>query len=251
MYTVEFNNEIKTLMHPVKSAGTSIHAAIIEASNEYNYKVHVNQRHVGPTHLPPRFQSAPKYVVLREPHKWYRSFYRFFLGVEGYLSFMLNDPKEPYDGYIYPIPMDEFALRSLNFKDTLIKYPNKARVFRNLLRSQSHLHFITSYLKSDFHPDDLETMEQFNTTLYQWFHDNVIDQDTIFIPMNRLDIVEELFKIKIPHVNKTSDKKPKDEFSEGVLDKIKEGHKDWYNMIENFDENNLMSFKEYRKKYGS
>lgn len=248
MYTIQIDNDIRTLFHPVKSAGTSIHSGIIEASTKYDdYKVHCNQRHAGIQNLPEKYKKYPKYVVLREPHKWYRSFYRFFLGVEGYLSFMLNDPKVPYDGYIYPIGLDEFANRSINFKDTLIKFPNKARVFRNLLRSQGNLHFITSYFEGDFSPNDLDSMDQFNMSLYEWFL-KPFGEDVIFIPMDRLDIIEDLFKIKIPHLNKTSDKKPKDNLNPNIIERIKETHNIWYKMIENFDENNLITIKEFKEK---
>jgi hypothetical protein len=245
MYTVEINNQIKTLMHPVKSAGTSIHTAIIEASNNYNYKVHVNQRHSHIRNLPEKYKIHPKFVVVREPASWYKSFYRFFLGVDGYLSWALNDPKD--DGYIYPIEPDEFAKRMLNMKEALTTFPNKARVFRNLLRSQSHLHFITSYFENDFHPEDSESMQQFEMNLYSWFMKPMGD-DCIYIPMNRLDIIEKEFHIKIPHINTTSNDKIDFNFSPEVINLIKENHKDWYQMIDDFDENNYQTIKEWREK---
>jgi hypothetical protein len=184
-------------------------------------------------------------VVIREPHSWYKSFYRFFLGVDGYLSWALNDPKD--DGYIYPIEPDEFARRMQNIKDTLIKFPNKARVFRNLLRSQGHLHFITGYFESDFHPEDLDSMHQFDTNLYSWFM-RPMGEDCIFVPMNRLDIIEKEFKIKIPHINQTDPNKIDFKFSQEVIDLIKDTHKDWYQMIDDFDENNYQSIKQWREK---
>jgi hypothetical protein len=244
MYTVEINNEIKTFLHMVKSAGTSVHAGIIQASNDYHsYKVHVNQRHASINNLPEKYRSYPKFIVLREPHKWYRSFYRFFLGVDGYLSWALNDPKE--DGYIYPIEPDEYIRRMINMKDTLIKFPNKARVFRNLLRSQGHMHFVTGYFQSDFHPDDPETMEQFNMSLFDWFWRNVGGDEAIFIPMERLDIIEDLFKIKIPYVNETDPNKLDIRFSDSALELIKNTHSKYYQMLEDFDENKLCTLKEW------
>jgi len=243
MYTVEFNNQIKTLMHPVKTAGISAHQGIIEASNTYEYKVHVNQRHAHFRNLPEQYQNYPKYVILREPHSWYESFYNFFINVEGYLSFMLNDPKD--DGYIYPIDINEFVRRSINFKDTLIKFPNKARVFRNLLRSQGNMHFITSYFEGDFHPEDEESMKQFDCSLFEWFmrpmgYCNVI-------PMKRLDIVEREFGIKMPHANKTNNKIAF--IDEETKELIKETHSHYYELLENFDENNLreINFETWRK----
>jgi hypothetical protein len=217
--------------------------------------MHCNQRHAHARNLPLEYQglNAKKYIVLRNPDEWYQSFYRFFLGVEGYLSFMLNDPKQNHDGYIYPINVDEFARRSLNFKKTLIRFPNKARVFRNLLRSQSHMHFITSYFENDFSPEVPETMEQFNCSLYEWFM-RPMGEDCIFIPMNRLDVLEDIFKIKIPHVNKTSDDKPKSELNPKTIEAIKQNHQIYYDMIRDFDENNLITIQEYKeqrtKKHG-
>lgn len=236
MYTVEFNNQIKTIMHPVKTAGISIHQGIIEASNNYvDYKVHVNQRHSHIRNLPEKYQKYPRYVILREPHKWYESFYNFFLYVEGYLSFMLNDPKD--DGYIYPIGINEFVRRSINFKNTLTRFPNKARVFRNLLRSQGPIHFITSYFESDFHPSDEKSMKQFDCSLFEWFMKPM--GECLVIPMNRLDIIEKEFNIQIPHVNKTD---TKTEFIDDITKElIRETHKKYYDLIENFDENNIKS----------
>jgi hypothetical protein len=245
MYTIKIDNQIKTFMHPVKSAGTSIHAAIIEASNDYNYQVHVNQRHARIRNLPEPYKYHKKFVVIREPHSWYKSFYRFFLGVDGYLSWALNDPKE--NGYIYPIEPDEFVRRMLNMKDTLIKFPNKARVFRNLLRSQGHMHFITGYFQSDFHPEDMGSMRQFDMNLYSWFMKPMGDE-CIFVPMSRLDIIEKEFKIKIPHVNRTDPNKIDFKFSNEVLDLIKETHREWYQMIEDFDENNYQTIKQWREE---
>lgn len=236
MYTIEFNNEIKTLMHPVKSAGISIHTGIIEASHNYDYKVHVNQRHAHIRNLPKKYQKYPRFVVLREPHKWYESFYNFFLRTEGYLSFMLNDPKD--DGYIYPIDINEFVDRSINFKNTLQRFPNKSRVFRNLLRSQGQMHFVTEYFESDFHPDDGASMKQFDMNLFEWFHKPM--GECIYIPMNRLDILEKEFNIKIPHENKTFAKTAL--LSDSSIEKIKESHRRYYNLIESFDENNLKTF---------
>jgi len=241
MYTVEVNNEIKTYMHMVKSAGISIHSGIIHASSEYNYKVHVNQRHAHIRNLPDPYDQYPIYTVLREPSSWYKSFYRFFVGVEGYLSWALNDPKE--DGYIYPIEPDEFARRMINMKDTLTRFPNKARVFRNLLRSQGNMHFITGYFQGDFYPNDLESMQQFDCSLYEWFL-RPMGQDTICIPMDRLDIIEEEFKIKIPHVNKTPDNKIDFTFSDDILNLIRETHSNFYEYLDNFDENNPNQLKE-------
>lgn len=220
-------------MHPVKTAGTSIHEGIINASTYYDdYKVHVNQRHAHIRNLPVKYKKHPRFVVLREPHKWYESFYNFFVNVEGYLSFMLNDPKD--DGYIYPIDINEFVKRSINFKDTLIKYPNKSRVFRNLLRSQANLHFLTSYFQSDFNHNDKKTMNQFNTSLFDWFMRPM--GECIYIPMNRLDIIEKEFNIEIPHSNKTKNKK---EFlNEESINLIKITHKPYYELLSNFDENN-------------
>jgi hypothetical protein len=207
--------------------------------------VHVNQRHAHIRNLPEVYKNYPKFVVLRDPNSWYKSFYRFFLGVDGYLSWALNDLRE--NGYIYPIEPDEFVRRMINMKDTLIKYPNKARVFRNLLRSQGHLHFVTGYFENDFHPEDTDSMDQFNMSLYSWFM-KPMSEDCIFVPMNRLDIIEKEFKIQIPHVNITDPNKIEFKFNEEVQNLIKETHKDWYKMIEDFDENNLKTIKEWKSK---
>jgi hypothetical protein len=246
MYTIENESGIKTFMHPVKSAGISIHSAIIDASNTYNnYKVHVNQRHAHIRNLPEVYKSSPIFVTVREPHSWYKSFYRFFLKVDGYLSWALNDPKD--DGYIYPISPDEFVRRMINMKDTLIKYPNKSRVFRNLLRSQGNMHFITGYFEKDFHPDDIHSMQQFNMSLYDWFM-KPMGEESIFVPIKRLDIIEKEFNIKIPHLNKTDAKNLNFNFKQETIELIKETHREWYQMIEDFDENNYTTISEWRAK---
>lgn len=243
MYTIETPGGPKTFLHMVKSAGTSVHTAMIDA----NKVTHVNQRHASIKNLPERWKKYPKIIVIRSPEEWYKSFYRFFLNVEGYMSFMLNDPKVPYDGYIYPITIDKFAMRSLNFKSTLIKFPNKARVFRNVLRSQANMHFITGYFEGDFSPDNMPSMEQFDCTLYEWFWKNAGGEDAIFVPMDRLDVVEKIFDIKIPHVNKTTDK-PEAEFSSRALAMIRGQHFEFYQMIEEFDPENLMTYREFKSK---
>lgn len=249
MYTVEIDGKTQTLMHPVKSAGTSIHAAIVQASHEYkNYKVHVNQRHAHIRNLPRAYKQHPKYVVIREPHKWYRSFYRFFLGVEGSYSLFLNDPKDPPDGFIYPIDFKDFILRTRNLKKLFLNYPGKARVFRNILRSQGHLHFLTSYFESDFSIEEPQTLEQFDKSLFKWHMDPMGD-DCIYIPMNRLDIIEDIFRIKIPHINKTDAKKPEINIDRKIERIIRGFYAGWYQAIENFDENNLITLGEAKEKW--
>jgi len=233
MYVVETSTGIKTFLHMVKSAGISVHTALI--SRDAN--THVNQRHAHIRNLPDKYKDYPRYIVIREPHSWYRSFYRFFLGVEGYMSFILNDPKEPYDGYIYPITVDEFIKRSVNLKDTLIKYPNKAKVFRNLLRSQGHMHFITGYFENDFDINKPETMEQFNMSLYEWYWKATGGEEAINIPMNKLSDIEKIFEINIPHVNKTSDKKPESNLSDESLELLRVTHKKFYDMYNSYQNN--------------
>ena len=247
MYTIEYNNEIKTFLHMVKSAGTSVHLGIIEASHFYDkYKVHVNQRHASIRNLPKQYSKHKKFIVLREPHKWYRSFYRFFLGVEGYMSWAINDPKD--DGYIYPIDPNEFVRRLINMKDTLTKFPNKARVFRNILRSQGHMHFITGYFESDFHPDDAKTMQQFDMSLFKWFWKAVGGEQAIYIPMDRLDLIEKEFHIIVPHINETDPSKPDIQFTPETIELIKETHKEFYDMLDAFDENHYKTYKNYKQK---
>jgi len=235
MYTVETTTGIKTFLHMVKSAGISVHQGLIQR----NALTHVNQRHAHIRNLPEKYYKFPMYIVIRNPEDWYRSFYRFFLGVEGYMSFMLNDPKEPYDGYIYPISIDAFVKRSVNLKDTLIKYPNKARVFRNLLRSQGHMHFITGYFENDFSVDNPETMEQFNMSLYEWFWKATGGEQAINIPMNRLDIIEDIFEIKIPHLNKTSKDKPDNFLSQESIELVRSTHKKFYEIIAKFEKEDI------------
>jgi len=234
MYTIETEKGISTFLHMVKSAGTSIHTAFIEA----DLTTHVNQRHAHIRNLPEQYQDFPKLIVIRKPDEWYKSFYRFFLEVEGYLSFMLHDLAD--DGYIYPIPFDEFVKRSLNLKDTLMKYPNKARVFRNLLRSQGNMHFVTGYFESDFNVNDEDSMEQFNMSLYEWFWKAVGGADAINIPMNKLGDVEDYYGIKIPHENKTPKNRIEVTLTPELIDMIHNNDKKFYDMINNYSSSSLI-----------
>ena len=224
----------KVFLHMVKSAGISIHRGMIEK----NLKINVNQRHASLNNLPEYYQHLPRYSVIRKPEDWYQSFYKFFIGVEGYLSFMLNDPLEPNEEgviFIEPIPFNEFVRRSINFKDTLLKFPNKARVFNNLLRSQGNLHFVTGYFTEAITPEDPMSYEQFDMSLYEWFWRGCGADSAINIPMDRLDYVEELFDIKIGHENKTSDKKLDIAYDEETLALVRETHSEFYDLMDNFN----------------
>ena len=229
MYVIED----KVFLHMVKSAGISVHIGAIES----NKLIHVNQRHASINNLPEKYSKLPRYAVIRKPEDWYRSFYRFFFNVAGYMSFMINDPKE--DGYIYPIGLNEFVRRSINLKETLIKFPNKARVFNNILRTQSNMHFITGYFTEAIDKDNPDSLNQFDMSLYEWFYYGCGQETAINIPMNRLDIVEELFDIKIGHANKTSDSKPKEEYEPDVLELIRTTHSKFYDLYNDFDESTL------------
>jgi len=242
MYTVENTKGIMTFLHMVKSAGTSVHQGIVQSSTGYRYKVHVNQRHASIKNLPEKYKENPRIIALRRPEDWYISFYRFFLNVEGYMSFMLTDPlpaNAKGEIFLDPLSIDEFVRRSINLKDTLERFPNKARVFRNMLRSQSNLHFITGYFESDFHVDDPDTMQQFDCSLFEWFWRGAGGEEAFNIPMDRLDIIEDLFEIKIPHANKTPSTKPKQTLLPETIELIRETHKDFYSIIEDFNDEEL------------
>ncbi len=230
----------KIFLHMVKSAGISVHKGLINSEQ----RVHVNQRHASLNNLPEYYQHLPRYSVIRKPEDWYKSFYQFFLGVQGYLSFMLNDPKDPYDGYIYPIDFNEFVRRSINFKDTLLKFPNKAKVFNNLLRSQGNLHFITGYFTEAIDPENQMSYEQFDMSLYEWFWRGCGADTAINIPMDRLDYVEDLFNIEIGHENKTKDKKIDMDYTDETLALVRETHKEFYDLIDNFDPENPKTYYE-------
>jgi len=225
--------EDKVFLHMVKSAGISVHSGLINSNNKINY----NQRHASINHLPDKYKHLPRYGIIRYPHLWYKSFYNFFLNVEGYMSFMLNDPKD--DGYIYPIDFNEFIKRSINLKDTLIKYPNKARVFNNILRSQGNIHFVCGYFQEAIDIDqnnnfgDLNTLNQFDMSLYDWFYRGCGMHTSVNIPMNKLEDVEKIFNIKIGHKNKTLTK-TKAKYNKDTLNLVKETHKKFYNEIENY-----------------
>lgn len=222
----------------VKSAGISIHVGMINSP----HKIHLNQRHLGIDFLPERYRDIPRYSVIRKPEDWYRSFYRFFINVHGYMSFMLNDPKD--DGYIYPIDFNEFVKRSTNLKDTLIKFPNKARVFNNILRSQGNAHFVTTYFKEaiDISPDNvfgnIKTLDQFDMSLYEWFYKGAGLDTSINIPIERLDIIEDIFDIKIGHENKTNSKL-EIEYTPDVLQELRKTHKKFYDEYNSFNEKDI------------
>jgi chloramphenicol 3-O-phosphotransferase len=204
----------KVILDMIKTAGTSIFTSLYASG----IKIDVNMKHLNIDYLPSKYRELPRYAVIREPHKWYESFYKFFYNVEGFMSFMISDPKD--DGYIYPIGLNKFIGRAMNLKDTLIKYPNKARVFSNILQTQGKLHFINSYFKVPLVPGDLSTYEQFDMSLYEWFwrgagyHTAPIEN---FIRMDELHIVEELLGVKVPVSNVT-----KNEINETISEKSME-----------------------------
>jgi len=213
----------------VKSAGISVHIGLINSDNIINY----NQRHASINHLPKEYMGLPRYGVIRKPEDWYKSFYRFFINVKGYMSFMLNDLGE--DGYIYPIEFNEFVKRSINFKNTLIKYPNKTRVFNNILRSQGNIHFINSYFKGYFDTDDIDTLEQFNMSLYEWYYNGCGMNTSKNIPMEKLEDIEKIFSISIKHNNKTTKKDSIiTEYNKETLDLVRNTHKKFYDEISNY-----------------
>lgn len=230
----------RVFLHMVKSAGISFHKALIKS----NQKIHVNQRHASLNNLPEYYRDLPRYTILRSPEEWYRSFYRFFLGVDGYMSFMINDPSEPYDGYIYPIGLNEFVKRSINLKDTLLRFPNKARVFNNILRSQGNMHFVTGYFTEAIDPSDETTYEQFDMSLFEWFWRGCGADTAVNIPMNNIEYIEGLYDFKIGHENKTPDTKPREEFEPEVLELIRDTHAEFYDLMDAFDPDDPKTYYE-------
>ncbi len=230
----------KVFLHMVKSAGISIHSALMNSNN----KIHYNQRHASIDHLPERYRDLPRYGVIRKPEEWYISFYKFFYKVEGYMSFMINDPLPPSitgETFIQPIEFNEFVRRSINLKKTLRVYPNKARVFNNILRSQGNIHFITGYFKEAIDISNnnifgnIKTLNQFDMSLYEWFYRGCGMHTSTNIPMDKLEDVEKLFNIKIPHKNSTPNKeKIKAEYDEETLGLVRSTHKKFYDEIKNY-----------------
>ncbi len=229
----------KVFLHMVKSAGISVHVGLINSDN----KIHYNQRHASIDHLPERYRELPRYGVIREPDKWYQSFYKFFINVGGYMSFMLNDPLPANDKgeiFIKPIEFNEFVKRSINLKDTLIKYPNKARVFNNILRSQGNIHFVNGYFKEAIDIDkdnifgNISTLDQFDMSLYEWFYRGCGMHTSTNIPMPKLEDVETLFGIEIGHENKTQTKKANTNYNKTTLKLVKLTHKKFYDEINSY-----------------
>ncbi len=224
----------KVFLHMVKSAGISVHSGLINSDNVINY----NERHASIEHLPERYKDLPRYGVVRKPEDWYKSFYRFFVNVQGYMSFMLNDLQS--DGYIYPIEFNEFVQRSINFKDTLIKFPNKARVFNNVLRSQANIHFVCGYFRGainiskDNEFSDEPNLKQFDMSLYEWFYNRCGMNTSINIPMDRLQDVENLFGIYIGHENKTKSSSVDVSYNKDTLELVRKTHKKFYDEFDNY-----------------
>jgi hypothetical protein len=208
----------------VKTAGISFHRSCLDKG----HPIHWNQRHIDYTQLPERFKDLEKYIILREPHSWYKSFYNFFLTVEGYMSFMTHDLKD--DGYIYPIGLNNFILRSINLKETLTKFPNKARVFNNILQSQGPIHFVTSYFERPIDPKDPTSLDQFDMSLFEWFwkHAGGWDADHI-VPLKNMSKLERDFNINMMHTNK-SKKKTDEEITPHTMKIIKKTHKKFYKL---------------------
>ena len=222
----------KVFLHMVKSAGISVHVGLIQSKQTINF----NQRHLGVNLIPDKYKKLPRYGIIRSPEDWYKSFYNFFIRTQGYMSFMLNDPK---DGFIYPISFDEFIKRSVNLKNTLITYPNKARVFNNILRSQGNIHFICGYFDSSIDIDnnnnfgDLKTLNQFDMSLYEWFYRGCGMHTSYNTPMSELQDIEKLFNIKIGHENKTKNQE-KLNYTKKSLKLIQTSHKKFYDEIKNY-----------------
>jgi len=228
----------KVFLHMVKSAGISVHVGLFQSDQP----IHYNQRHASIEHLPERFRDLPRYGVIRKPEDWYQSFYRFFINVSGYMSFMLNDPL-PKDKngeiFIKPIEFNEFVKRSMNLKETLIKYPNKARVFNNILRSQGNIHFVCAYFKESIdlkavEQGDYKSLEQFDMSLFEWFYRGCGMHTSTNIPMNKLSDVEALFDIEIGHENRTETKKVNSNYTRSTLKLVQKIDKKFYHEIENY-----------------
>lgn len=210
----------------IKTAGISF----FESCYQNNKQVDFNMRHLDISCIPRKYEELPRYIIIRKPEDWYKSFYNFFIKVEGYMSFMLNDPEE--DGYIYPISLNEFIKRSINLKDTLIKYPNKVRVFNNILQTQGNIHFNNSYYESHIEVGNYDTYEQFNMSLFEWnwIHvggDTVLEEN--IIPLNKLNILEDIFDVNIGNSNKGI-KRSTEEISEENLNLIRETHSRFYKL---------------------
>jgi len=230
--------EDKVFLHMVKSAGISVHVGLIHSNNIINY----NQRHASINTIPEKYKDFPRYGVIRTPEEWYKSFYKFFVSVQGYMSFMLNDLGE--DGFIHPIPFNEFVARSINFKDTLLKYPNKARVFNNVLRSQGNTHFIGGYFTEAIKitPDnvilDESSLDQFDMSLYEWFYKGCGMDTSTNIPMSDLKDVATLFNIDIPHANKTPTKDIDTTYDKDILEQVRTTHSKFYKEINDYNKGN-------------
>ena len=224
----------KVFFHMVKTAGISFHQACLQKG----HLIHWNQRHIDHTQLPERYKDLDKYIILREPHLWYKSFYNFFLNVEGYMSFMLHDPKE--DGYIYPIGLNNFIKRSLNMKETLEKFPNKARVFNNILQSQGPIHFVTSYFKEPINKNNPNSLDQFDMSLFEWFWEHAGGWEAdIIIPMGNMSKLEKDFNISMAHTNK-SKKKTNEEIDAHTMKLIKKTHKKFYKLYDKAMKENII-----------
>lgn len=215
----------KVFLHMVKTAGISFH----RGCNNAGHQLFFNQRHLAIECLPDRYRDLERFTIIRPPHEWYQSFYDFYLSVEGFMSFMLNDLGQ--DNFIHPIGVDEFVRRSINFKHTLQIYPNKARVFNNILQTQGQIHFIDSYFTAPPFGESAD-LDQFDMSLYEWFYTRAGCDTAVNVPIDCLDYLENIFGITMPHENKQ--KKKTERMSAATIELIKTTHKKYYDIIEDF-----------------
>ncbi len=218
--------ERKVFLHMIKTAGISVHHSCTKAG----FNLQFNQRHCHISTLPDKYQTLPRYIILRKPEDWYVSFYNFFLPVQGFFSFMLRDDKG------IPVDINEFIFRALNMKYFFETHKFKRNILNGILNEQETQHFMFTFFTEQI--TDYNTHE-YNFSIFDWFwRGNGGETATVF-PMNKEGIkqLEEEFNIKMEHENKTevnSDIAPvtvKDINSE-MLQLIRDVDKRYYDMFE-------------------
>lgn len=225
----------KVFLHMIKTAGSSVHRGIADSGQTLNY----NQRHASINHLPERYKNLPRYGIIRSPESWYKSFYNFFvpqLSTNPFMKFMWSDSVNGQDKIL---DFNTFVLRSINMKDTLIKYPEKAMLFRDIFELQTTLHFTGGYLDGglELTPNKKkvkpESLEQFNMSLYEWFYRGVGLHTSTNVPMEHFSDLCRLFGIKELHDNAVKTDLGTN-YNPKTLKKLQKTHQKFYKEIENY-----------------
>lgn len=216
----------------IKTGGTSLERTIYNKYPELKEEFK-NYNHLGVKYIPKKFKELESYSIIRNPIDWYISLYYYFKRKDDKdsINILLKNNKGDY------YSLEEFLKTVFNFKNKINSnsYLSNQLVLLLANKIPSKGFIRTHLIKINNQRDYLS----YDVSLYEYFFNSFGCDTAINIPLEYIKDFEKILdigEIKIDNKYEKSEEELKEikNIDPKLLLKIKETHKKFYDIIDNY-----------------